>query len=50
MVEAVIVGYKIRISLGTEELSRLSAALYGHQLTIACWELCNGQKEIRNIV
>jgi len=50
MVEAVVAGYRSHIPMGHEELSHLSNSILARQLTIACWEACNGRREILNIV
>ena len=49
MVEAVIAGYRSHISMGLEELSHLSNSILTRQLTIACWEVCNGRRKVLDI-
>jgi methyltransferase (TIGR00027 family) len=50
LVESVIAGYRSHISMGHEELSHLFKSILARQLTIACWEACNRQRKILNIV
>lgn len=50
MVEAAIAGYRSHISMGLEELSHLSNSIFTRQLTIACWEACNGRRKILDLV
>jgi methyltransferase (TIGR00027 family) len=49
MVDAVIAGYRSHISMAIDELSHLSNSILTRQLTIACWEACNGRRTIPEI-
>jgi methyltransferase (TIGR00027 family) len=50
MVDAVIAGYRSHISMSLGELSHLPNSIVTRQLTIACWEACNGRREIFDVV